>query len=41
MANKNSSEILIYENQDGKAKIDVKFIDETFWLSQVQLVELY
>jgi hypothetical protein len=35
------SEIIIYKGKDNDIKIDVKFDDETFWLSQAQLVELY
>ncbi len=35
------SEIIIYQTEDGHTKIDVKFKDETVWLTQVQLSELY
>lgn len=35
------SEILIYQNKNDKIQIDVQFENETVWLSQVQLVELY
>ena len=35
------SEILIYRTEDGHTKIDVKFEDETVWLTQAQLCELY
>jgi hypothetical protein len=35
------SEILIYQNKKDKIQIDVQFENETVWLSQVQLVELY
>lgn len=35
------SEIIIYQTEDGKTKIDVKFEDETVWLTQAQLCELY
>ena len=35
------SEILIYQTDDGHTKIDVKFEDETVWLTQAQLCELY
>lgn len=34
-------EILIYQTDDGQTKIDVKFEDETVWLTQAQLCELY
>ncbi len=39
--NINQGEVVIYQTDDGKTKIDVKFIDETVWLSQSQLCELY
>ena len=35
------SEIVIYQTEDGHTKIDVKFEDETVWLTQTQLCELY
>ena len=34
-------EIVIYQNNDGSTKIDVRFVDETVWLTQQQLVMLY
>ena len=33
--------IIIYQLEDGKTKIDVKLEDETVWLSQQQMAELY
>ena len=45
MADKNiempNSEIIIYQTDDGETKIDVKMEDETVWLTQAQIVELY
>lgn len=35
------NEIIIYQTEDGQTKIDVKFEDETVWLTQAQLCELY
>lgn len=35
------SEILIYQTDDGQTKIDVKLEDETVWLTQTQLCDLY
>lgn len=32
---------LIYTNQDGSIQIETKLLDETIWLSQKQLAELY
>ena len=39
--NENQGEIVIYQTDDGDTKIDVRFIDETVWLTQAQLVELF
>ena len=33
--------ILIYENQKGNIKVDVRFEDESIWLNQAQICELY
>ena len=33
--------IVIYQSDDGKTKIDVKFENETVWLSQQQMAELF
>jgi len=33
--------ILIYENQNGKINVDVRFEDESIWLSQKQLAEVF
>ena len=35
------SEILIYQNQEGNMKIDVRLEEETDWLSQAQICELF
>ncbi len=39
--NINQGEVVIYQTDDGETKIDVKFIDETVWLSQQQMAELF
>jgi hypothetical protein len=36
-----NSEILIYQNSDGNKKIDVRLEEETVWLTQAQLCELF
>lgn len=36
-----NSDILIYQNQEGNIKIDVQLQDETVWLSQAQMAELF
>ena len=35
------SEIIIYQTEDGHTKIDVRMEDETVWLSQAQMAELF
>ncbi len=37
----NQGDIVIYQTDDGLTKIDVRFTDETVWLTQAQLCELY
>ena len=37
----NQGDIVIYQTDDGATKIDVRFVDETVWLTQAQLVELF
>ena len=37
----NLGDIVIYQTDDGITQIDVKFEDETVWLTQAQLCELY
>lgn len=34
-------EIIIYESNDGLTKIDAKLVDDTIWLNQKQLCQLY
>ncbi|MEK7719273.1 MAG: virulence RhuM family protein [Bacteroidota bacterium] len=36
-----NSEILIYQNPDGNIKIDVRLEEETVWLTQEQMAELF
>ena len=36
-----NSEIIIYQNQEGSIKVDVRLEDETVWLMQAQLCELF
>jgi hypothetical protein len=37
----NKSEIVIYQSENGKTKIEVRLENETVWLSQEQLAELF
>lgn len=41
LKNENQGEIVIYQADDGDTKIDVRFVDETVWLTQAQLCDLY
>lgn len=38
---KNNSNILIYQTNNGNIKVDVKFEDETLWLSQAQICKVF
>jgi hypothetical protein len=35
------SQFLVYQTEDGKVKIDVRFEGETVWLTQPQMAELF
>jgi hypothetical protein len=37
----NNSQILIYQNENGETKLDVRFQDETVWLTQKLMAELF
>ena len=37
----NTGEILIYQNQEGNIKIDVRLEEETVWLTQDQMAVLF
>lgn len=37
----NEGKILLYQTDDGKVTVDVRFEDETFWLTQKALAELF
>jgi len=39
--NNNQENIIIYQTEDGDTRIEVKMEQETVWLNQLQLVELY
>ena len=36
-----NNEILLYQTDDGKTKIEVRLEEETVWLSQVKMAELF
>jgi hypothetical protein len=35
------SQIILYQPEDGQTRIDVRLQDETVWMSQVDISELY
>jgi hypothetical protein len=35
------SELIIYQSDDGKARVQFRAIDGSLWLTQLQLSELY
>ncbi len=37
----NNQNIIIYQNEEGKISVEVKFIDENLWLSLNQIAELF
>ncbi|WP_265089139.1 hypothetical protein [Psychrobacter sp. Pi2-1] len=37
----NVAKVEIYESADGEAQVDVRFEQETVWLSQAQMTELF
>jgi len=38
---KNKSQIIIYQTENGKTKLDVRIQDETVWLTQKLMAELF
>ena len=39
--NQPGGEILLYQTEDGKTRLEVQFQGETVWLSQAQMAELF
>lgn len=37
----NNSQLIIYQSKDGSIKVDVRLEDETVWLTQAQVAELF
>ena len=37
----NPSQFIIYQSEDGQIKLDVRFVDETVWLTQALMAELF
>jgi len=38
---KNNGEIIIYQSEDGKIRLDVRLEEKTVWLTQGQIAQLY
>lgn len=38
---KNDNNIIIYQDEDGITKVNVRFVDEDIWLNQNQIAEIY
>lgn len=41
MSNSNTGEFILYASEDGELKIDVRLLDETVWLTQKQMAEMF
>ena len=41
MTENNLSQFIIYQSEDGQIKLDVRFVDETVWLTQALMAELF
>ena len=39
--NANTSQFIIYQSEDGRTRLDVRFVDETVWLTQALMGELF
>ncbi|WP_339080623.1 virulence RhuM family protein [Pseudomonas sp. TMP9] len=40
-ADSNASQFIIYQSEDGQTRLDVRFVDETVWLTQALMAELF
>ena len=41
MSDNNPSQFIIYQSETGETKLDVRFVDETVWLTQALMAELF
>ncbi|GLS26289.1 virulence RhuM family protein [Marinibactrum halimedae] len=41
MTDSNPSQFIIYQSEDGRIKLDVRFMDETVWLTQALMANLF
>lgn len=37
----NTSQFIIYQSEDGQTRLDVRFVDETVWLTQALMAQLF
>ena len=35
------SELILYQTEDGRTRVQCRFVDETLWLTQAQIAELF
>ncbi|SCZ11613.1 virulence RhuM family protein [Pseudomonas sp. NFACC37-1] len=40
-ADSNTSQFIIYQSEDGQTRLDVRFVDESVWLTQALMAELF
>lgn len=40
-ADRNTSQFIIYQTEDGQTRLDVRFVDESVWLTQALMAELF
>ena len=41
MSENNPSQFIIYQSENGETRLDVRFLDETVWLTQALMAELF
>jgi len=41
ISNNNQGEIILYQTQDNQTALEVRFEDDTVWLTQMQMVDLF
>lgn len=40
MSGHNKTNLIIYQTEDGQARVECRLVDETIWLSQAQMKEI-
>lgn len=41
MTKENASQFIIYQGEDGQIRLDVRFMEETVWLTQALMAQLF